>query len=163
MPLRSPKVSRSNIQHPKNLTKHPWKLRSETWHEIHALSENPGHFHVYIGHSERTCRVEHKDLDATHFQDSSPVLVGRTHVFLLFFWVFLRLEALNGFHFKTCVNQTHIYGDIIYLQQLQTLGLRNSYQCFGTQVLLRSSHQKSKISRHKYQPFRRSDILIPQW
>lgn len=40
------------------------------------LAVFPGHFHVYIGHSERTCRVEHKDLDATHFQDSSPVMVN---------------------------------------------------------------------------------------
>ena len=63
--------------------------------------------------------------------------------------VFLALlEALNGFHFKTCVNHTRIWGHhILYLQQLQTwtLGLRNSYQlsvlCPGVVAFISSEKQ----------------------
>lgn len=71
-----PNVSRSNIRRT-IVSMHgnigdPENLASYT----PELAVFPGHFHVYIGHSERTCRVEHKDLDATHFQDSSPVMVN---------------------------------------------------------------------------------------
>ena len=70
-----PNVFRSNIQltKPPIVTLRPRKLGIS---KTPKLAVFPGHFHVYIGHSERTCRVEHKDLDATHFQDSSPVMVN---------------------------------------------------------------------------------------
>ena len=135
-----PNVFRSNIQ----LTKPPMvTLRPRKLGILHSeLAVFPGHFHVYIGHSERTCRVEHKDLDATHFQDSPPVMVNNAP--RLFFWRCLK-------HWTDFISRpasiTRAYGDIIYLQQLQTwtLGLRNSYQlsvlCPGVVAFISSEKQ----------------------